>query len=100
MWYLVLYLVSGLIAQVAMAVHTVETYEELGYGEQFDEASDSWLEVIKDYSGRLFIPLLIWSLICVIVLWPFYVFKAWTEYRKIINTYVFSEDECPEEEES
>ena len=83
MWYLILYLVCGIVA-VFTAIYLVgRTYEELDY--DIEEANDSLLDELKKFFGRFWRPYLIVSVVLVYGLWPICSVISITCWIKAIN---------------
>lgn len=99
MLYVVLYLVCGVIALVAMAAHTCNVYEGLNHNIEpvVQEINDD----IESYYGWKYGLVVAAGLLYVIGLWPAVLVKEFKNYTRLLNAYLeFEEDECPENEES
>lgn len=102
MWYLGLYMASGVIAHVAMTIHTRRMYKGFDYESESDEAVDIINDSIHEYYGRWYIPAIILGLIVLLVAWPIELFITWHRYVKLINQVIADieedEEECPDED--
>lgn len=100
MLYLGLYLVSGLIANVAMLVHTEHVYKGLDYEDEYDEAVDEVNDCLSEHFGRMYIPAIIVGTVVLFAAWPIMVFIAWHRCTNLINAIITYEDddECPDED--
>ena len=98
MWYVIGYLVLGVVTIIGMLIYTAHVYDGLDLGEDFDEAVDAIYDSDREYYGRRYFLCIIIGALALIAFWPVAAFVAFKLYADRINEFIIdNEEECLDE---